>query len=424
MESENVTELFRAAFRRDDAEAIRAIFERNPALKSRINDPVAAFDAPLIVVVRSREMLDVLLSAGADINAKSRWWAGGFGLLHCASPDLAAYAIERGAVVDAQAAARLGKLDRLRELVGADPGLVHSRGGDGQLPLHFAANTEVAEYLLEQGAEIDARDIDHESTAAQWMVRERQEVARLLVRRGGHADLLIAAALGDVDLIQRLLDADPECIRLRVNEHFFPKRNPRSGGTIYQWTLGFHVSPHEVAKQFGHEEVFQVLMARSPADVKLLAACWSGADEAAVKALVAEHPELTRSVTDAYAHQVADAARNNNLGAVRLMLAAGLPVDGRGQHGGTPLHWAAWHGNAEMVKLLLSYRPPLESSDNDFHAKPIGWAVHGSENGWNRDKGDYGATVEALLASGAQLLEKLGGTDVVQAVLRRHGLNE
>ncbi len=424
MESENVTELFRAAFRRDDAEAIRAIFERNPALKSRINDPVAAFDAPLIVVVRSREMLDVLLSAGADINAKSRWWAGGFGLLHCASPDLAAYAIERGAVVDAQAAARLGKLDRLRELVGADPGLVHSRGGDGQLPLHFAANTEVAEYLLEQGAEIDARDIDHESTAAQWMVRERQEVARLLVRRGGHADLLIAAALGDVDLIQRLLDADPECIRLRVNEHFFPKRNPRSGGTIYQWTLGFHVSPHEVAKQFGHEEVFQVLMARSPADVKLLAACWSGADEAAVKALVAEHPELTRSVTDAYAHQVADAARNNNLGAVRLMLAAGLPVDGRGQHGGTPLHWAAWHGNAEMVKLLLSYRPPLESSDNDFHAKPIGWAVHGSENGWNRDKGDYGATVEALLAAGAQLLEKLGGTDVVQAVLRRHGLNE
>jgi len=31
----------------------------------------------VITRVRSREMLDVLLEAGADINAKSRWWAGG-----------------------------------------------------------------------------------------------------------------------------------------------------------------------------------------------------------------------------------------------------------------------------------------------------------------------------------------------------------
>ena len=67
------------------------------------------------------------LAAGADINAKSRWWAGGFGLLHNAPPELAAYAIERGAVVDVHAAARLGLMDRLRELVLADPALVPLR---------------------------------------------------------------------------------------------------------------------------------------------------------------------------------------------------------------------------------------------------------------------------------------------------------
>jgi hypothetical protein len=43
----------------------------------------------------------------ADLNAKSRWWAGGFGLLHGANPDVAAYAIELHAVVDVHAAARL-----------------------------------------------------------------------------------------------------------------------------------------------------------------------------------------------------------------------------------------------------------------------------------------------------------------------------
>src|SRR5204863_8965162 len=116
-------------------------------VKARINEPVGFFDAPAITLARSREMLDVLLEAGADINAKSRWWAGGFGLLHGAAPELAAYAIERGAVVDAHAAARLGLIEKLRELVAADPGQVHARGGDGQTPLHFAGTIAVAEYL-------------------------------------------------------------------------------------------------------------------------------------------------------------------------------------------------------------------------------------------------------------------------------------
>lgn len=84
------------------------------------------------------------------MNAKSRWWAGGFGLLDWASPEVAAYAIERGAVVDVQAAARLDRMDRLRELISLDPSLVHARGGDGQTPLHFASSVEVATYLLDQ----------------------------------------------------------------------------------------------------------------------------------------------------------------------------------------------------------------------------------------------------------------------------------
>src|SRR5262249_10761783 len=156
----------RQAFEMDDAARVAQLLQRHPELKAKINEPVGAFDSPAIVHARSRQMIDVLLAAGADLNAKSRWWAGGFGLLHQAHPELAAYAIERGAVVDVHAAARLGMLERLRELISADPGLVHSRGGDGQTPLHFASTIESAEYLLDYGADIDARDVDHESTPA------------------------------------------------------------------------------------------------------------------------------------------------------------------------------------------------------------------------------------------------------------------
>jgi len=412
---------FRKAIAEDDAASFRQLLERHPHLKSRINDPVGAFDSPVITMARSREMLDVLLEAGADINARSRWWAGGFGILDSAKPELAAYAIERGAVVDAHAAARLGMMEKLRELISSQPDLVSARGGDGQTPLHFAGTVEIAEFLLEQGADINARDVDHESTPAQYMVRDRQEIVRYLVQRGCKTDILMAAALGDPDLVRRHLDADPNSVRTRVNDEFFPKANPKSGGTIYQWTIGWHVSPHEAAKQFDHDEVFQLLMDRSPPEVKLMVGCWI-ADEAGVKALLSEHPRLAAALTDADRRSVADAARNNNLAAVRLMLASGLPVDVRGQHGGTPLHWAGFHGNAEMAHEILCYNPPLELKDFDFDATPVGWAIHGSEHGWYCRSGNYAATVEAMLKAGAKPPEKVEGSQAVKDVLVRFGV--
>ena len=414
-------EQLKQAFHADDAPRLRQLLDRYPEFKTKLNDPIGPFDSLVITQVRTREMLDVLLEAGADINAKSRWWAGGFGLLHGAEPDLAAYAIQRGAGVDVHAAARLGMIEKLREFITADPALVHARGGDGQTPLHFASTVEIARFLLDQGADIDARDVDHESTPAQWMVRDRPEIARYLVQRGCQTDLLLAAALGDADLVRKLLDADPGAIHLRVNDEYFPRTNHRSGGTIYQWTLGGHVSAHDVARQFGHNHVFRLLMERSPAGVKLLAACWA-ADDSAVKSLLADNANLVANLSAANYRQVAHAARNNNVAAVRVMLAAGLPVDALGQHRGTPLHWAAFHGNQEMVCEILRYHPPLELADADFQATPLGWAIHGSVHGWHCRTGDYAATVELLLKAGAKLpRKKTEATEAVKEVLRRYG---
>ncbi|HWX21131.1 MAG TPA: ankyrin repeat domain-containing protein [Candidatus Binatia bacterium] len=423
LETAEPIELFKRAFKTDDAVFLRKLLERFPQMKASVNEPVAAFDSPAIIHVRSPEMLDALLEAGADINGRSRWWAGGFGLLDCARPELAAYAIKRGAVVTAHAAARLGMTDQLRALITAEPNLVHTRGGDGQTPLHFASTVEIAGLLLQHGADIDARDIDHESTPAQWMLRERQDVARYLVQRGCKTDILMAAALGDAELVRQHLAAEPDSIHTRVSGEYFPMINPRAGGTIYQWTLGWYVSPHDVAKQFGHEDVFRLLMECSPDDVRLIAACWS-ADESGVKKLLAQNSALVTQLSEAYRRQVAHAARNNNLAAVRLMLAAGLPVDELGQHRATPLHWAAFHGNSEMASEILRYHPPLEKTDADFNSTPLGWAIHGSENGWHSATGNYAGTVEALLKAGAKLPRKLGGTEAVKEVLRGYGVKE
>jgi len=288
-------DLLRQAFTEDDATLFCQLLERYPALKTRIDEPVEAFNSPVITQVRSREMLDVLLDAGARIDVRSKWWAGGFGLLDTAEPSLAHYAIERGAKVGVHAAARLGMLEKLRELLAADPKLVNAGGGDGQTPLHFASTIAVADLLLNHGADIDALDVDHESTPVQYMVRDRQEVARYLVQRGCRTDILLAAALGDAVLARRHLDADPASIRTRVTHEYFPKRQLHSGGTIYQWTLGWFVSPHEVAREFGHPDLVRLLMERSPTDVRFLAACWM-ADEKEVRELLAQDPRMLEMI--------------------------------------------------------------------------------------------------------------------------------
>ena len=180
-------EEFKDAVSRGDAEKLTALLASEPGLKEKLNDPLFAFDTPAVVAAAGRghlRVIDVLLAAGADINARSRWWAGSFGVFDAGTRETAAYLMERGAVVDAHAAARLGMSDRLRELVDADPQLVHARGGDGQTPLHFASSVEIAGFLLDCGADIDARDIDHESTPAQYLVKSHSEVVRYLISRG------------------------------------------------------------------------------------------------------------------------------------------------------------------------------------------------------------------------------------------------
>ena len=165
--------------------------------------------------------------------------------------------------------------------------------------------------------------------------------------------------------MRRHLDAEPDCIRMRVSDEYFPMINPKAGGTIYQWTLGFYVSAHQVAREFGHDDVLRLLVERSPADLQLIEACWAG-DAPKAQAIRAANPEIVERLSQADRRQIAHAARNNQTEVVRLMLESGFPVDATGQHQATPLHWAAFLGNAEMTKLILQFGPPLEATDADF----------------------------------------------------------
>jgi hypothetical protein len=104
------------------------------------------------------------------------------------------------------------------------------------------------------------------------------------------------------------------------------------------------------------------------------------------------------------------------------MLCRGFPVTALSQHGATPLHWAAFHGNADMMDDVLRYSPAMDAQDRQFHGTAMGWLIHGALNPWGFSSGQHGKCADLLLGAGAQVDEASlpTGHDAVDRVLREH----
>ena len=120
-----------------------------------------------------------------------------------------------------------------------------------------------------------------------------------------------------------------------------------------------------------------------------------------------------------------DLAAAHHTSAVRALLAAGIPVDARGEAGGTALHWACWKGYADIAELLIQHRASMTIEDKQFHATPAGWMNHGTRNCHERD-GDYAQVARLLIEAGAPMDNSRipTGNAAVDAVLREHKLIE
>ena len=413
-------EQFDIAVREGDAERTRDLLAHHADVRRHINEPRFDFDSPAIHQAKKHlPLVDVLLEHGADINARSTWWAGGFGILeHDLNLDEAKPLIERGARLTIWAAAGLGLYNELKAIVQADPHSVNARGGDGKTALHCAATREIAELLLDHGADTSIRDIDHGATALQYLIAD-EAIARLLIAHDAQVDLFAAARLGDTNLVERCLRDDPASAEARVN--LPPCTAP--GGHIYAWTLGFDVSPADVARKFGHTDIAQTIVSRLSPKARLLDALWCG-DETRTRQELQRYPTAAAEL-NAQTRQhspLAMAAWWYKPDSVRLMLDAGFDPHGTGVHRSTPIDRAAFHGYADIVAMLLAHDPnPPLAFTNEFGGTPLGACIYGSLNGWQTGHPqDYARTLSLLLEAGSKLdpAELPSGNDELDAVMR------
>ena len=343
---------FITAVQNGDIDAVKHLLATNKTLVAQIDAPWFSFDAPAIVFAAAsgnRELIKVLLGAGANIDVKSSWWAGGTSALqHTAGSmlsydsELAEYFIKRGATIDAYTAAGLDMADTLEAMIRGNPDVVNAPGCDGMSPLHFAATPRIAERLLAHGANINLRDRDHYGTPAQWTMRRRPEVCRYLLEQGAEADIVLYCAMGDVERAKVEFQKNPELLNLRINMKF-PKG----------YVIPTVESPNLDSKQAdevpgGHVYAYQV----GPI-IPLIEMALNFKQDAIVDLLIDSGYEI--NFRDWYVLVGQGPKRFDTL--VKGFLAKGRDINTlqKHRHGlWTPLHWLAQRGLTEGIACLLA----------------------------------------------------------------------
>jgi hypothetical protein len=104
---------------------------------------------------------------------------------------------------------------------------------------------------------------------------------------------------------------------------------------------------------------------------------------------------------------------------VDFLLNKGVDLADGGGDGQTPLHWAVIIGQLEMVKLLLKYKPPLESR-NVYGGTVLGQTMWSAAHGG--DPKVYAEIIETLIAAGAEVPPRhVPVNKSIDDLLRRYG---
>lgn len=388
------------AVNKGDANRVKSLLAANEALLAYIDAPWFAFDAPAVVFAASivnRPLVEVLLDAGADIDAKSAWWAGGTSALQHATgsmlgynTELAEYLIERGATIDAHAAAGLDRVDTLEALIRENPDVVNALGCDGMSPLHFAATPRIAELLLKHGADINLRDRDHYGTAAQWTMRRRPEVCRYLLEQGAAADVVLYCAMGDVERARAEFQKKPELLNLRINVKSpkgyviptlaSPQNAEVPGGHVYAYQVGPTMPLLEIALQSKQMAIVDLLIDAgyeiNLRDWYVLVGQGSEWFDAFVKGLLAKGWDINASQRHRRGmwtplHWVAQRGLTNG---VACLLTNGADPNVTDDKGQTPLHFIAQKGvGKNQAELLIEHGADLNARD-EIGQTPLDYA--------------------------------------------------
>ncbi len=322
-------------------------------------------------------------------------------------PAVAKLLLDRGAEVTLHAAVALGDIQRVRELVSRDPGVVRrdnhwSKGGLLSLAVKHG-HLEIVRLLLDLGADVDERILlaEVEEPTPSW-----------------GAPLWHAALTGRHDIAELLLDrgADPNA---NVYASGWPLRNAyqRNDEALKRLLLerGAKPQPYMVAEAHDVAEAKRLLEMDTSEDLAQELA-WSAADHGCPAIVEMAVAGLTWPPQDPRWHWVLiqpfrglgdkpalrpPATTEDRLACMAILLRHGIDVN-VSRMGQTILHFIAARGGMEhepdrvrFAALLIDGGARLDLRDDLLKSTALGWACR-----WGR-----GQMVDLLIARGAPIDE-------------------
>lgn len=307
-------------------------------------------------------------------------------------------------------AASLGDLSKIVTLIEHNA-YIDARDHNGQTPLHYAiqsGNTEVAKYLIDNGANLNIQDNYYQKTNTQYVYYKSPlhyavesgdtEIAKYLVDHGANPN--IQDAYSSTPLQSAIYSGNTEVVEYLLDHN----ADPNSKGH-------YSTSPLLAAVKLGHTEIVKNLVEHG-ADLNVKNA---SAQTLLHYAIELEHTEIAKYLID---HNVDINTRDissgksplhfamsmKNIEAANYLIEHGADVNAKDSYGLAPLHLAVNLGNQEILEYLIKNNANIDVRDSE------GWTplIHAVRHG-QLDKVKYliknGADVDILGNEGWTLFD-------------------
>ena len=362
-----------AAIRERDLPKVRRLLDASPELvhagDGRSNQPIH-----WAVMTRQIDIIDELLSRGADIDARRQ---DGARPIHITNGDyhfrgwrdvpanwsttpaqVLAYLRAHGAYCDINTAAHTGDLARVRELLDEDPSLANRVGdhlgyylGAGA-PLKNAAaggHIEIVKLLLEYGADPNLPEegiAPHGHALYSAVYHGHYEIAKLLLENGAYPSPEVESSADALSIA--LINKDEKMVELL-----------RSYGSARSVDiLSYYGDIRTAAAMFAAN-------AELADDPHALSQAADEGNEAFVRLILHHQPDLAKHVSGT--------AKTRELS--EFLFERGANPNHRDWLGITQLHQAARKGNLEKAAMFIDHGADLHARDDDICSTPLGWAA-------------------------------------------------
>ncbi|MEM9367975.1 MAG: ankyrin repeat domain-containing protein [Planctomycetota bacterium] len=343
-----------AAIRHRDRPLVKELLAKSGP---HIADPRGNRPLHWAVMTRQRSLIEELLQMGADVNAmrpdgarpldltNGDYWYRGWRDVHQDAPrehwHLTGFLIAKGATYDITTACRLGDLERVQELLAAEPSLAeadvpYSTWYSG-FPLRSAAKAghiRIVRLLLEHGADPNQSEYGlapFGGALFDAVQNGNKQIVRVLLDHGANPNQEIESS-GNVHSIAIHEGRDEEMLRLLESAGAKPFDPNAHDDQIYLQALNRDVNATD----------------------------WHGihklhhCDAAQAAKLVSDGVEINLVDCEHQSTPLGWAARRGDAELTRSLLSLGADPSAAGADWATPVAWARRRGHAEVVKILES----------------------------------------------------------------------